>query len=116
MSFRNLTDVYFRGELQHGGDVKKQKIKCRPIRTREIGGVSLSEALHIIPTLIMTFVLSRIHQFSMNMELVSKSFYILADAKIIFFNRILNMFVATASNSHFGQQIYSISVVRDSST
>ena len=81
MSFRNLTDVYFRGELQHGGDVKKQKIKCRPIRTREIGGVSLSEALHIIPTLIMTFVLSRIHQFSMNMELVSKIFLYISRCK-----------------------------------
>ena len=36
-----LTDVHFRGELQHVGDVKEQKIKCGPIRTREIGGVRL---------------------------------------------------------------------------
>ena len=27
--------------LQHVGDVSEQKIKCRPIRTREIGGVRL---------------------------------------------------------------------------
>ena len=29
-----LTDVRFRGELQHVGDVSEQKIKCRLIRTR----------------------------------------------------------------------------------
>ena len=35
-----LTGVHFRGELlQHVGHVGKQKIKCRPIRTREIAGV-----------------------------------------------------------------------------
>ena len=44
--FLYLTDVHFRGELQHGGDVSQQKIKCRPIRTREIGGVSLSDVLY----------------------------------------------------------------------
>ena len=33
-----LTAVHFRDELQHVGDVSEQKIKCRPIRTREIGG------------------------------------------------------------------------------
>ena len=38
-----LTGILFRGELQHVGDVSQQKIKCRPIRTREIGGVRLSE-------------------------------------------------------------------------
>ena len=42
-----LTGVHFRGELQHICDVSEQKIKCRPIRTREIGGVRLSEELHI---------------------------------------------------------------------
>ena len=36
-----LTGVHFRGELQHVGDASEQKIKCRPIRTREIGGVRL---------------------------------------------------------------------------
>ena len=35
--FLYLTGVHFRGELKHGGDVSQQKIKCRPIRTREIG-------------------------------------------------------------------------------
>ena len=34
-----LTGVHFRDELQHGGDVSQQKIKCRPIRTRKIGDV-----------------------------------------------------------------------------
>ena len=41
-----LTGVHFRRELQHVGDVSKQKIKCRPIRTREIGGVTLSDVLY----------------------------------------------------------------------
>ena len=36
-----LTGVHFRGELQHVRDVSEQKIKCRPIRTREISGVRL---------------------------------------------------------------------------
>ena len=36
-----LTGVHFRGELQHVGDVNEQKIKCRPIRIREIDGVRL---------------------------------------------------------------------------
>ena len=36
-----LTGVHFQCELQHVGDVKEHKIKCRPIRTREIGGVRL---------------------------------------------------------------------------
>ena len=39
--FLYLTEVHFRGELQHVGDVSEQKIKCWPIRTREIGGVRL---------------------------------------------------------------------------
>ena len=45
--FLYLTGVHFRGELQHGGDVSQQKIKCRPIRTWEIGGVSLSDVLNV---------------------------------------------------------------------
>ena len=46
--FIYLTAVHFRGKLQHGGDVSKQKIKCRPIRTRGIGGVSLSDVLYVL--------------------------------------------------------------------
>ena len=42
-----LTGVHFRGELQHICDVSEKKIKCRPIRTREIGGVRLSEELYV---------------------------------------------------------------------
>ena len=45
--FLYLTGVHFRGELQHGGNVSQQKIKCRPIRTREIGGASLSDVLYV---------------------------------------------------------------------
>ena len=45
--FLCLTGVHFRGELQHGGDVSQQKIKCRPIRTRGIGDVSLSDVLYV---------------------------------------------------------------------
>ena len=36
-----LTGLYFRGELQHVNDVSKQKVKCEPIRAREIGDVRL---------------------------------------------------------------------------
>ena len=42
----HLTGVHFRDELQRFGAVSEQKIKCRPIRTREIGDVRLSEALY----------------------------------------------------------------------
>ena len=41
-----LTGVHFRGNLQRGGDVSQQKIMCRPVRTRKIGGVSLSDVLY----------------------------------------------------------------------
>ena len=41
-----LTDIHFWRELQHVGDVSEQKIKSRPIRTREIGRVRLSEKLY----------------------------------------------------------------------
>ena len=34
-----LTSAHFRDELQHVGHVGEQKIKCRPIRIREIAGV-----------------------------------------------------------------------------
>ena len=36
-----LTGVHFRGEAQHVGHGYEQKIKCSPIRTREIAGVRL---------------------------------------------------------------------------
>ena len=39
--------VHFRGELQHVGDVSQQEIKCRPIRTREIGGATLLDVLYV---------------------------------------------------------------------
>ena len=41
-----LTGVHFRGELQHIGHVGGQKIKCRPITTREIGGARLQKELY----------------------------------------------------------------------
>ena len=41
-----LTGVHFRGKLQYVGHVGGQKIKCRPIRTQEIGGVILQEELY----------------------------------------------------------------------
>ena len=44
--FLYFTGVHFLGELQHGSDVGQQKIKCRPIRIREIGDVSLSDVLY----------------------------------------------------------------------
>ena len=37
----DLTDVNFRGELQHVGQAVEQNIKCRPTRNREIAGVRL---------------------------------------------------------------------------
>ena len=55
--FLYLTGVHFRGELQHGGDVSQQKIKCRPIRTREIDGVTLSDVLYNKMTVKNTFVI-----------------------------------------------------------
>ena len=45
--FLYLTGVHFRGELQHVGDVSESKIKCRAIRTRVIGGVTLSDVLYV---------------------------------------------------------------------
>ena len=36
-----LTGVHFRGELQHAGHGREQKIKCSPIVTREIADVRL---------------------------------------------------------------------------
>ena len=46
-AFCLLTGINFRGELLHGSDVSQEKIKCRPIRTREIGGISLSDVLYV---------------------------------------------------------------------
>ena len=45
--FLYLTGVHFRGELQHGGDVSQQKLKCQSIRTREIDGILLSDVLYV---------------------------------------------------------------------
>ena len=42
----SLTGVHFRGKLQYVSHVGGQKIKCRPIRTREIGGARLQEELY----------------------------------------------------------------------
>ena len=42
----HLTSVHFRGELQYLGHVDGQKIKCQPIRNREIGGVKLQDELY----------------------------------------------------------------------
>ena len=39
--FLHLTEIHFRGELQQVGDVSEQKIKCLPIRNRELGGFRL---------------------------------------------------------------------------
>ena len=36
-----LSGVYFRDELQHVGRADERKIKCRPIRTREIAGIKV---------------------------------------------------------------------------
>ena len=36
-----VTGVHFRGKLQQVGHMGEQRIKCRPIRTREIAGVRL---------------------------------------------------------------------------
>ena len=44
--FLYLTGVHFWGELQSAGDVSEQKIKCWPMRTKEIGGVRLSDGLY----------------------------------------------------------------------
>ena len=41
-----LTGVHFWHELQDVGDVSEQKIKSRPIRTREIGRARLSDKLY----------------------------------------------------------------------
>ena len=38
-----LTAVHFRSELQQDDNASLQKIKCQPIKTREIGGVTLSD-------------------------------------------------------------------------
>ena len=47
------TGVHFRGELQYGGDVSEWRIKCRPIRTRKIGGILLSDVLYVICDIIL---------------------------------------------------------------
>ena len=54
-----LTGVHIRGELQHVGHTGGQKIKCRPIRTREIGGVRLQVELCVTITRLL---LRNVHQ------------------------------------------------------
>ena len=51
--FLYLTDVHFRGKLQHDGGASQQKIKCRPIRTREIGVVIVRCTICISKQVIM---------------------------------------------------------------
>ena len=38
--------MHFRGELQHIGHAGKQKIKCGPIRTREVTDIRLLDKLY----------------------------------------------------------------------
>ena len=47
MTIGNPAFVHFRGELQHVGAIIQQKIKCQPIRTREIGGATLSDVPYV---------------------------------------------------------------------
>ena len=47
MSNFHLTGIYFRGELQHVGHVGEQKIKCGPIRTREMNDIRLLDKLYV---------------------------------------------------------------------
>ena len=39
--------MYISRRVTARGDVTKEKIECQPIRTREIGGVRLSEKLYV---------------------------------------------------------------------
>ena len=41
-----LTGIHFWADLQPASHVGEQKIKYRPIRTREIGGIRLQEKLY----------------------------------------------------------------------
>ena len=41
-----ISDVHFRGKLQHRGHVGEQKIKCQPIRARQISGLWLQDELY----------------------------------------------------------------------
>ena len=50
--FWYLIGVHFWGELQHVGDVSEHRIKCRPIRTREIVGVRLYDRLYVVTVVI----------------------------------------------------------------
>ena len=43
-----LASLHFRGELQHFGLVREQKIKGWPIRTREIADIKLQNKLFVI--------------------------------------------------------------------
>ena len=41
-----LTGIHFRGELQHAGDVREQKLKHGLFRTREITDIRLLHELY----------------------------------------------------------------------
>ena len=43
----NLTDVHFQGELEHFSHVGEQKIKCRPIRTRELADIRFQDKPYV---------------------------------------------------------------------
>ena len=45
--FLYLTGVRFGGELLPVDDVSEPKIMCRPIRTQEMGSVTLSDILYV---------------------------------------------------------------------
>ena len=53
-----LTDIHFWSELQHFVHVGGQKkIKCRPIRTQEVGGARLEDKLYVILRRVLVLVL-----------------------------------------------------------
>ena len=45
LSRRYLTGVHLRGDLQQVGHMVEQKIKCRPIRSREIAEIRMQDEL-----------------------------------------------------------------------
>ena len=51
--FLYFTGAPFWGELQHNGEVSQQKIKCRLIRTREIGGTIVRRMIWL-PVLLLS--------------------------------------------------------------
>lgn len=53
----SLTGVNFRGKLQYVTHMGGQKIKCRPIRTQEVGGSRLQDKLYVILRRVLVLVL-----------------------------------------------------------